>query len=37
MKRHPTFDEYYMNLSDKAHLKYADLEKGYIIKDPKIE
>lgn len=38
IKHHPTFDEYYMNLSDKAMIIYLDLEKkGYVIADPKIK
>jgi hypothetical protein len=38
IKEHPTFDEYYMKLSDNAPIIYRDLEKkGYTINDPKIE
>ncbi|HEY3405212.1 MAG TPA: hypothetical protein VGK59_17630 [Ohtaekwangia sp.] len=38
IKNHPSFDEYFMRLSDKAANIYLDLEKkGYIIRDPKIE
>ena len=37
IKNHPTFDEYYMSLSEKAMMIYLDLKKkGYTIKDLKI-